>query len=273
MNQPLSEQERLRYARQIAIPGWSEQGQSRLRQVSVGVAGTGGLGCSILLHLVSAGFGRVVLVDRDRVELTNLNRQILHWEPDVGRNKTRSAAEKLAKLNSRVELESHAESLTASSVDRIFSGVDAVVDGLDSFAGRRLINGFAVRRRIPLFHGAVWGLEGRAMTVLPGESACLECLYPNGEAEGGPADDGDGVAEGASAESAAGPTAAAGVTPVAGVTPALVAAVQVAEAIKYFLGLGELLAGRLLVYDGTGMRFFEVEVERSPQCPACGAPG
>ncbi len=260
MSQPLSEQERLRYARQIAIPGWFEQGQSRLGQVSIGVAGTGGLGCSILLHLVSAGFGRVVLVDRDRVELTNLNRQILHWEPDVGRNKTRSASEKLAKLNSRVELESHAESLTESSVERIFSGVDAVVDGLDSFAGRRLINGFAVRRRVPLFHGAVWGLEGRAMTVLPGESACLECLYPGGAAEGSPAD-------GRAADGAAGPT------PVAGVSPALVAAVQVTEAIKYFLGLGELLAGRLLVYDGTGMRFFEVEVERSPQCPACGAQG
>ena len=241
----LNEDERTRYHRQMLLAGWGEGVQATLKATTIGVVGAGGLGCSALLQLAAVGFGRIIVVDRDAVEQSNLNRQVLHWEADLGRPKVHSASEKLLRMNSNVKVEAVVAELTHENIDRILGEADALIDALDNFPDRLLINEFAVSRRIPLFHGAVWGFEGRAITVLPGRTPCLRCLY--GE-----------------------PPRTAGVFPVVGVAPALVAAIQVTEAIKHFTGIGQMLAGELLVYDGASMRFLRARVERQPDCPVCG---
>lgn len=229
----------------MLLAGWGEAAQARLKATTIGVVGAGGLGCPALLQLAAVGFGRIIVVDRDAVELSNLNRQVLHWEADLERPKAHSASEKLRRMNSNVKVEAVVAELTHENIDRILGEADALIDALDNFPDRLLINEFAVTRRIPLFHGAVWGLEGRAITVLPGRTACLRCLY--GE-----------------------PPRRADTFPVVGVAPALVAAIQVTEAIKHFTGIGQILAGELLVYDGASMRFLQARVERRPDCPVCG---
>jgi len=241
----LTEAEKTRYQRQMLLEGWGETAQARLKATTIGVVGAGGLGCSALLQLVAAGFGRIILVDKDTVELSNLNRQVLHWEADLERPKVDSACEKLRSMNSCVKIEPVAATLTDENIGQVLGQSDAVLDGLDNFPDRLLISDFAVSRGIPLFHGAVWGLEGRVTTVIPGRTPCLRCLY-------------DGLPR------------SRVLFPVAGVSPALVAAIQVTEAIKHFAGLGEALAGELLVYDGASMRFFKARIERKPGCTACG---
>ena len=241
----LTERSRTRYHRQIILPGWGEGAQAALEAASVTVVGAGGLGSTALVQLAEAGIGRIRVVDSDRVELSNLNRQILHWEADIGVEKVDSASAKLRLINSAVEIEPVCARLAEENVREVLGDPDAVIDALDNFEARFLINRFAVENGIPLFHGAVWGLEGRATTILPGRSACLRCLYervPAPQAE----------------------------IPVVGVAPALIATVQVTEVIKYFTGLGELLAGQLLIYDGTSMLFLKSAVQRRPDCPVCG---
>jgi adenylyltransferase/sulfurtransferase len=243
----LTERSRIRYHRQIILPGWGEKAQGALEAASVAVVGAGGLGSTALVQLAEAGIGRIRVVDSDRVEPSNLNRQILHWEADVGVEKVDSASQKLRRINTAVEVEPICARVSEENVREVLGEPDAVIDALDNFEARFLVNRFAVEKNIPLFHGAVWGLEGRAMTILPGRTPCLQCLYervpePQGE------------------------------IPVVGVTPALIATIQVTEAIKYFTGIGELLAGQLLVYDGTSMLFLKSEVQRRPDCPVCGQP-
>ena len=240
----LTEAERTRYQRQMLLGGWGESAQIKLKAASIGVVGAGGLGCSVLLQLAAAGFGRIILVDKDTVELSNLNRQVLHWEADLERPKVDSAAEKLRSMNSHVRIEALRVTLTEENIGGVLGGADALIDALDNFPDRLLISDYAVSRGIPLFHGAVWGLEGRATTVIPGRTPCLRCLY-------------DGLPR------------SKVLFPVAGVSPALVAAIQVTEAIKHFTGLGEPLAGELLIYDGASMRFLKARIEKKPGCPAC----
>lgn len=241
----LSEDEGRRYHRQMILQGWGEAAQSRLKAARVAVIGAGGLGSTALLQLAAAGFGMVRVIDKDRVDLSNLNRQVLHWEADLGRSKVDSACRKLRRANHHVELEAVEAELDAGNADRLLGDCDGLIDGLDSLPARLLVNEVAVRRRVPLFHGAVWGLEGRATTVLPGRTPCLRCLYGDASAD-------------------------AATVPVVGVTPALIAAVQVTEAVKHFTGIGELLAGQLLVYDGASMLFLKAAVARDPDCPVCG---
>ena len=239
----MSDGERKRYHRQILIPGWGEEGQGKLLDTTIGVVGAGGLGSTILIQLAMAGFGKIILADKDKIELSNLNRQSLHWEGDLGKDKVLSAREKLESLNSGVDYEVIDEEITERNVARVFSKADAIVDGLDNFPGRYLLNEYAVERGIPFFHGAIWGLEGRATTILPGLTPCFRCLYPEAESNE--------------------------TIPVAGFTPGLIGAVQVAEAVKWVLGLGDLLAGRLLLYDGESMEFTTLEIKRDPECPVC----
>jgi adenylyltransferase/sulfurtransferase len=240
----LSDRDRERYQRQILIPGWGDEGQRKIKEVTVGVAGVGGLGSALLTYLAVTGFGRIVLADRDRVEMGNLNRQILHWENNVGMAKTVSAVEKLRQLNSDVEYVVHDTEIRSENVERIFEGVDLLMDGMDNFPGRYLLNDLAVKRRIPFFHGAVWGLEGRASTIVPGRTPCFRCIYPEAEPQE--------------------------TVPVAGVTPALIAVLQVTEALKFVLGMGERLEGKLLLYDGENLEFTQLSVRRDPDCPVCG---
>jgi molybdopterin-synthase adenylyltransferase len=238
----LTDRERERYERQIRIPGWDESGQEKLKKARVAVVGAGGLGSAVLTCLAAAGVGELRVIDGDRVQPGNLNRQVLHGTGDVGRNKVDSARDRLLALNPEIRVEPVAERIHEGNVFDLLCGLP-VVDALDDLEARLLVNRAAQKSGFPLFHGAVYGLEGRATTIVPGETACMQCLYRQ---------------------------VVPGTVPVAGVTPAVIGSVQAAEVLKYLLGLGDLLCNRLLIYDGLGSRFREVRLKKDPQCPACG---
>lgn len=242
----LTRDERERYDRQIIIEGFGEGGQEKLRRAKVIVAGAGGLGCPAAIYLAAAGVGTIRIIDPDKVELSNLNRQVLHWDEDLGRGKAGSAVQKLSRLNPGVEIEAVAETITEDNVAQLTDGFDLIIDALDNLPARFLLNRAALASDIPFFHGAVYGFEGRAMTIIPGKSACLRCLYP-------------------------GPVPSKKKSPVMGVAPAVIGIIQATEAIKYFAGIGQLLTNRLLVYNGLDMTFTELKVGKNPNCEHCGA--
>jgi adenylyltransferase/sulfurtransferase len=234
-----------RYDRQILIEGFGEKGQERLREARLLIAGAGGLGSPVAIYLTAAGVGRIRIVDHDRVELSNLNRQILHWEADIGRKKVESAGKKLRSLNTTVEIETVGETITEDNVAELAQDCDGIVDAMDNLPTRYLLNRCAVKKKIPFFHGAVRGFEGRAMTILPGKTACLRCMYR-------------------------GPIPREKF-PVIGVTPAVIGSIQATEVIKYLAGIGTLLTNRLLIYNGLKAAFSEFRVERNPECEDCGS--
>jgi len=238
----LREQER--YDRQIMIGEIGQEGQEKLKRSRVVIAGTGGLGSPIALYLVAAGIGMIRIIDHDRVVLSNLNRQILHWEEDIGEKKVDSARTKLRKLNSAVEIEAIPETITENNVSTLMDGCEVIVDAMDNLPTRYILNQCAIEKNIPFFHGAVTGFEGRAMTILPGRTACLRCMYR------GPVPQEK--------------------FPVVGVAPAVIGVIQATEVIKYLLGIGKLLTNRLLIYDGLKISFNEFKVERNPDCDHCG---
>ena len=239
----LTKEELVRYERQIIMPEWGEAGQEKLKKSKVLVAGAGGLGSAILTYLAVAGVGKIRIIDGDKVELGNLNRQMLHSDKDVGRAKVDSAKERLEALNPDIQIETICEVITEGNVFDLVADYP-IVDAMDNLPTRHLLNSVAVRRCLPLFHGAVYGFEGRATTIIPGKTPCLRCLY-------------QGVLPGK--------------IPVVGVTPAVIGCVQATEVIKYILGIGEMLVGRLLVYDGLSMRFTELKLRKDPECEVCRA--
>jgi len=232
-----------RYERQIIIEGFGEEGQEKLKRAKVFVAGAGGLGSPVLIYLIAAGVGTVRIVDHDRVELSNLNRQVLHWDEDIGRRKIDSALEKLKRLNQGVKIEAIEEMITEVNVSQLIAGFDLIVDAMDNLPTRYILNKAALERNIPFFHGAVYGFEGRAMTIIPGQTACLRCLYR-------------GVVPREK-------------FPVIGVAPAVIGCIQATEVIKYIVGIGELLTDRLLIYDGLNLKFTEFKVKKDPNCEHC----
>ena len=240
----LTTEERERYDRQIMIRGFGENGQEKLKRAKVIVAGSGGLGSPISIYLAAAGVGTIRIVDHDRVELSNLNRQVLHWDKDIGRSKVDSAAEKLSQLNQSVKIEAVEEMINEANISRLVAGFDLIVDAMDNLPTRYLLNKAAIDNNIPFIHGAVYGLEGRAMTIIPGKTACLRCVY-----------------RGLILQEK---------FPVIGVTPAVIGCIQVTEVIKYITGIGKLLTNRLLVYDGLNMAFTELIVKRDQNCEHCG---
>ncbi len=240
----LNQDEQERYARQIMLRGFGQEGQEKLKGARVFIAGAGGLGSSSATYLAAAGVGTIRIVDHDRVELSNLNRQVMHWPGDIGQTKVSSAAGKLKQLNPELEIEAVEEKITEANVSQLVAGFDLIVDAMDNLPTRYLLNKTAIENNIPFFHGAVYGFEGRAMTVIPGKSACLRCVY-----------------RGAIPEEK---------FPVIGVTPSVIGCIQATEVIKYIIGMGQLLADRLLVYDGLNMKFSEFKVKKDPKCPHCG---
>jgi molybdopterin/thiamine biosynthesis adenylyltransferase len=239
----LSDTELSRYARQLPLPGWGPEGQRRLKKARVIVAGAGGLGSSVLVNLAAAGVGYIRIVDSDTVELGNLNRQTLYTTSDIGKLKAPAARDRLALLNPDIEIAALAQSITSESVSDLVEGCHLIVDALDNLPTRLLLNRVAMRRGLPLFHGAVYGFQGSATTLVPPQTPCLRCLY-------------QGVVSGH--------------VPVVGIAPAIIGCVQATEVLKFLMGMGELLTGRLLMYDGLGMRFSEVKVKKDPDCQACG---
>lgn len=238
-----------RYARHLALTEVGPEGQQRLAEGSVLVVGAGGLGSPAALYLAAAGVGTIGLVDHDRVELSNLQRQVLFGTDEIGRGKAVTAQSRLAALNPSVRVDAHEEKLVAGNVERIFGDYDVVIDGTDRLATRYLINDACVLMGKPLVSAAIHRFEGQAMTYLPGRSPCYRCLYPE------------------SPEDLVPNCATAGVL---GVLPGVMGSLQATEAIKVLLGIGNTLAGRLLVYDALSLTFDEFRFKRRPDCAVCG---
>jgi len=245
-----TEQQIERYSRHIILPQVGGKGQQRLLASKVLLVGTGGLGSPAGLYLAAAGVGTLGLVDFDVVDLSNLNRQIMHHTADVGRPKTESAAETIRALNPDVHVIVYQERLAAGNALEIFSDYDVIVDGSDNFPTRYLTNDACVLLGKPLAFGAIFQFEGQASVFALGQGPCYRCLFPDPPPPG-----------------AVPSCQQAGVF---GVLPGVIGCVQATETIKLLLGLGKTLAGRLLVFDALDMSFMEVRVNRDPQCPVCG---
>ena len=237
----LSARELDRYKRQILSFG--EDGQEKLKKAHIFIAGVGGLGSPISIYLAVAGVGTITLVDKDLVELTNLNRQILHYDQDVGRRKTASAEEKLIALNPDITVNTIDITIDESNAANLVGKADGIVDAMDNFPIRYLLNDVAIEKKIPLFHGAIRGFYGQATTIIPGKTACLRSIFPSAPPRE--------------------------MFPVVGVTPGLIGMVQATEVVKYLLGSGELLANRLFIWDGMQSYAEEIAVERNPFCVSC----
>jgi molybdopterin/thiamine biosynthesis adenylyltransferase/rhodanese-related sulfurtransferase len=241
-----------RYARQLQLPQVGEAGQAKLASSRVALLGAGGLGAPAALYLAAAGIGQLTLIDDDRVERSNLHRQVIHADARVGMAKTESARIALAALNPRVRVEIRNERLQADNVERLLADHDLVIDGADNFPARYLVAAASRRLRLPMVYGAVERFTGQVSVFDPrrADSPCYRCLFPEPPA----AADAPNCSE-------------AGVL---GVLPGIVGLLQATEALKLILGIGEPLVGRLLNFDALAMRFRETRLPRDPGCPGCG---
>jgi sulfur-carrier protein adenylyltransferase/sulfurtransferase len=246
----LTDSERRRYARHLAIPEVGEEGQVRLLQSKVLLVGAGGLGCPAAYYLAAAGVGTLGIVDFDVVDESNLQRQILHPTARVGEKKTESARRTLTEFNPGTKIITFDEKLTSANVDRILAGFELVVDGSDNFATRYLVNDACVKHKLPNVHGSVYRFEGQVSVFWAGKGPCYRCLYPQPP----PAELAPSCAE-------------AGVL---GVLPGVVGLLEAVEAIKILLGKGEPLVGRLLAYDALRAEFRALKLRRDPACAWCG---
>ena len=245
MSFKLSEEELERYSRQIMIKSFGEEGQLKLKKAKVTVVGAGGLGCPATLYLTAAGVGTVVIIDSEHVELSNLNRQVLHWTEDVGELKAFSTARKLRKLNPHVKIEAVSRKITEKNVQEVVRDSNVVVDCLDNWSTRFLLNEACVKEEIPLVHAGIHGLYGQITTIIPYETPCLRCILPKSPPEEAR-------------------------FPVLGTTPGVLGLLEAFEAIKLITGVGSLLAGKILVFDGENMSFQEIIVKRNEHCLVCG---
>jgi molybdopterin/thiamine biosynthesis adenylyltransferase len=259
---PLTDEQLLRYSRQIFLPDVDETGQQRLAAARVLVLGLGGLGSPVATYLAGAGVGRLVLVDPDEVDVSNLHRQILHRSTTIGLAKTGSARLTLEALNPDVEIVTHEHRLSGAELLDVLGGVDLVVDGTDNFESRFELNRACVALGKPLVYGAVVGMEGQASVFRADrdDSPCYACLYPGFDEQ----------AEAARPTSNWENCSGQGVLgPVAGI----VGCIQATEALKVLLGIETGLAGRLLLIDARTMEFSWFQLSRNPHCKACGKPG
>ena len=238
----LSERERERYKRQMLLFG--DEGQERLKNAHIFIAGAGGLGSPVSIYLAVAGVGTITIVDKDIIEQTNLNRQILHYDRDIGRRKTDSAEEKLRAINPDITIHAIETTIDESNASQIIGDADGIVDAMDNYPTRYLLNDIALKKNIPLFHGAISGFHGQVTTIIPGKTACLRCIVPSAPPKE--------------------------VFPVVGATPGVIGTMQVNEVLKYILGRGTLLTNRLLLWDGLSLKTEEISLERNPACKSCG---
>jgi len=246
----LSKEQKQRYSRHLLMPEVGAEGQAKLLQSRVLLIGAGGLGAPAMLYLAAAGVGTIGIVDFDTVDLSNLQRQVIHTNDRIGRKKTESAAESINALNPDVKVVPHEEMLTEENVERLIKGYDVILDGTDTFETRYTLNDAAVRARIPVVHASVYRFEGQLTVFQPFEGPCYRCLYPTPP----PPE----LAPGCS------------VAGVLGVVPGTMGLLQATEVLKLLLGIGDSLAGRLLIYDALDATFQELTLRRDPHCPACG---
>ena len=246
---PFSEEQIRRYSRHIILPEVGGKGQRKLLNSSVLLVGAGGLGSPAALYLAAAGVGRLGIIDADIVDMSNLQRQILHHVDDVGRPKVQSAVESIGQLNPDVKVEPFQALLSSENAKEIISQYDIVVNGCDNFPTRYLVNDCCVFLKKPLVDGSIFKFEGQVTVFVPGQG-CYRCLYPSPPPPGlVPSCQEAGVL---------------------GVLCGIVGSLQGIEAIKLLLGIGDSLAGRLLFIDSLGMEFRQVKVRRDPDCPVCG---
>jgi molybdopterin/thiamine biosynthesis adenylyltransferase len=243
----LTREELLRYNRQIIIPEIGEEGQQKLKQAKVFIAGIGGLGSISSYYLTAAGIGHLKIVDKDKVDYSNLNRQIIHWTSDINEWKSVSGSRKLGRLNPHCSIEAVQTEISSRNCADLIGDCSVVVDALDNMKTRRILNAAAVGKGVPYIYGGVYQLDGMASTFIPGETPCLECVFPGDDAE-----------------SASRPPG------ILGPVPGLIACVQAIETVKIILGLGGLLTGRLLCFCGNDMTFREFKIARDPECEVCG---
>ncbi len=245
----LTIEQQARYSRHLILQGVGEAGQRRLLDARVLLVGAGGLGSPVALYLAAAGIGRLGIVDGDRVDASNLQRQVLHDINGIGRLKVETAAERLAALNPDVVVDAHPTRLTADNALDLMRGYDLVVDGSDNFPTRYLVNDASLHLGVPVVHGSIFRFEGQLSVFSPYEGPCYRCLFPLPP----PPELAPSCAE-------------AGVL---GVLPGIIGSLQAMEAIKLILGVGETLVGSLLTYDALDEHFQTLRIERDPACPAC----
>lgn len=246
----LSKEEVERYSRHLIVPEVGMEGQLKLKQARVLLVGAGGLGAPLGMYLAAAGVGRIGMVDFDVVDLSNLQRQVIHGTSDVGRKKLDSAAEAMLDINPHVRIDRHETALTSENALDIIRDYDMVVDGTDNFPTRYLVNDACVLTGKPNVYGSIFRFEGQATVFAYPGGPCYRCLYP----EPPPPGLVPSCAEGG----------------VLGILPGTIGLIQATEAAKLILGIGERLVGRLLLYDALAMRFRELRLRRNPECPACG---
>jgi len=246
----LTEQQIERYSRHIILEQVGGAGQEKLLSSRVLIVGAGGLGAPAALYLAAAGVGTIGIIDNDRVDLTNLQRQVIHHTGDVGAEKVDSAKAKIQAINPDVAVQTYQTRATAENISEVIRQYDFVIDGTDNFPAKFLVNDACYFEKVPFSHAGILRFYGQLITVLPGETTCYRCIFRS--------------------------PPPAGVVPscseagVLGSVAGVIGSLQATEAMKYLLGAGELLTGALLTYDALAMEFRTVRLNRNPNCPLCG---
>ncbi|MCI4627149.1 MAG: HesA/MoeB/ThiF family protein [Candidatus Magnetoovum sp. WYHC-5] len=238
-----SEQEVERYKRQVMMDGWGEEMQVKLKNSTVFIAGAGGLGSPVSIYLAVCGIGHIRICDFDSPDMSNLNRQILHDESRIGTNKAISAKMTLERLNPSIEVTAITDKIEAHNADAIVGDSAIILDCMDNFPTRYVLNETAIKKSIPLVYGSIWGMEGRLSFIQSPETPCLRCLF----ADAPPKE----------------------VFPVVGATPGVIGTLQAIETIKYLTGIGRNLKNKMLVWNGTAMEFNTFKAKKDPNCITC----
>src|SRR5215212_3774757 len=246
----LSREELLRYSRHLILPDVALDGQKRIKAARILLVGAGGLGSPAALYLAAAGVGTLGIVDFDVVDISNLQRQVLHGTSAIGQPKLESARTRIADINPNVTVELHNTRLTSANALEILDAYDIIVDGTDNFATRYLTNDACIILGKPNVYGSIFRFEGQASVFAMPDGPCYRCLFPHPPPPG------------------LVPSCAEG--GVLGVLPGTIGTLQATEALKVLLGIGEPLIGRLLLYDALNMRFREMKLRKDPDCPVCG---
>ncbi|MDI6640774.1 MAG: HesA/MoeB/ThiF family protein [Elusimicrobiota bacterium] len=233
----------MRYNRQLLIHGWGKEKQEKLKNSTVFIAGAGGLGSPVAIYLACAGIGRLRICDSDTIEMTNLNRQILHNDSMIGRNKALSAKKTLQEINPEIEVIALTEQITKETISELVADSEIIVDCLDNFPMRFILNKYAVENRIPFVFAAIYSLEGQISFIHPPETFCLACLYK----EAPPNE----------------------TFPVVGVTSGVIGCLEALEVLKYLVGIGENLKNKLLLWDGLNQEFCKLSIKKDPECSVC----
>lgn len=238
-----SEEELKRYNRQMLMHGWGKETQEKLKKATVFIAGAGGLGSPVSIYLAVAGIGSLRICDFDSPDWSNLNRQILHNHNRIGTNKAVSAKQTLEELNPDIKVTAFTDKIVGENIDSLVGDSDIIVDCMDNFPTRYILNECAIKKGVPLVFGSIWGMEGRLSFLIPPETPCLKCIYP----EAPPSE----------------------TFPVVGATPGVVGSLQALEVLKYLTGIGQNLKGKLMVWDGNKTEFKNYRAYKDPECPVC----